>query len=188
MELEVAQRANITDIVKEYSGRLSGFIRKRVNRLEDAEDILQEVFFQLSETYRLMKPIDEITAWLFTVARNRITDSYRKKKPELMPEFYTDDDFENVNIGLGQLLPEDNDTPESKLIRSLVWDELAEALNELPEEQRDVFELNELEGIPFKDISELTGVSVSTLISRKRYAVLYLRERLEDLYDEIINY
>ncbi len=188
MEIEVAQRANISEIVKEYSSRLSGFIRKRVNRLEDAEDILQDVFIQLSEAYRLMKPIDEITAWLFTVARNRITDSYRKKRPELLPEFYTDEDFENLNAGLGQLLPGNGDTPESEFIRSLVWDELADALNDLPEEQREVFELNELEGIPFKEISEMSGVPVNTLISRKRYAVLYLRERLEILYDEIINY
>jgi len=188
MEIEVAQRANISDIVKEYTGRLSGFIRKRVRRLEDAEDILQEVFFQLSEADRLMKPIDELTAWLFTVTRNRITDWYRKKKPDLLPEFYTDEDFEKVNSGLGQLLPNNNDSPESELIRSLFWDELAEALNDLPEEQRLVFELNELEGIPFKEISELTGVPVNTLISRKRYAVLVLRERLELLYDEIVNY
>lgn len=188
MEIAVAQRENISDIVKEYGSRLSGFIRKRVKRLEDAEDILQEVFFQLSEADRLMKPIDEITAWLFTVTRNRITDWYRKKKPKLLPEIYTDEDFEKVNVGLGQFLPENNDTPESEFIRSMVWDELAEALNDLPEQQRDLFELNELEGIPFKEISELTGVPINTLISRKRYAVLYLRERLENLYDEIINY
>jgi len=104
MEIQVAQRAKISDIVTEYGSRLTGFIRKRVKRLEDAEDILQEVFYQLAEADRLMKPIDEMAAWLFTVARNRITDSYRKKKPELLPEFYTDEDFKKARAELGELL------------------------------------------------------------------------------------
>jgi RNA polymerase sigma factor (sigma-70 family) len=188
MEIEVAQRAKISEIVNEYGSRLAGFIRKRVKQLEDAEDILQEVFYQLAEADRLMKPIDEMAAWLFTVARNRITDSYRKKKPELFPESYTDEDFERAGEELGALLANDGETPETEFIRSLVWDELAAALADLPPEQRDVFELTEFEGLPFKEIAELTGAPVNTLISRKRYAVLYLRERLSVLYDELINF
>jgi len=188
MEIEVAQGAKISDIVSEYSSRLAGFIRKRVKRLEDAEDILQEVFFKLAEADRMMKPIDEMAAWLFAVARNRITDSYRKKKPELLPEFYTDTDFEKAGAELGELLANDGDTPETEYFRSLVWDELAAALADLPSEQREVFELTEFEGLPFKEIAGLTGAPINTLISRKRYAVLYLRERLSVLYDELINF
>ena len=188
MEIQVAQMANISEIVSEYGSRLTGFIRKRVKRLEDAEDIFQEVFYQLAEADRLMKPIDEMAAWLFTVARNRITDLYRKKKPELLPEFYTDEDFESAAAELGELLANNGETPETEYIRSLVWEELAAALADLPAEQREVFELTEFEGLPFKEIAKLTGAQVNTLISRKRYAVLYLRERLSVLYDELINF
>ena len=188
MEIQVAQPVNISEIVKAYSSRLAGFIRKRVKRLEDAEDILQEVFYQLTEADRLMKPIDEMAAWLFTVARNRITDLYRKKKPELLPEFYTDEDFERVSEELGEMLANNGETPETEFIRSLVWEELAAALNDLPREQREVFELTEFEGLAYKEIAQLTGAQVNTLISRKRYAVLFLRERLGILYDELINF
>jgi len=188
MEIEVAQRANISEIVKEYSDRLSGFIRKRVKRLEDAEDILQEVFYQLTEADRLMKPIDEITAWLFTVARNRITDLYRKKKPELLPEFYDGEDDEDGISVLGDLLEADVNTPEREFLKSVVWEELAAALNDLPPEQREAFELTEFEGLRYSKIAEITGEPVNTLISRKRYAVVYLRERLSLIYDELINF
>jgi RNA polymerase sigma factor (sigma-70 family) len=188
MEIQVAQPVNITETVNSYSGKLAAFIRKRVKRFEDAEDILQEVFFQLTEADRLMKPIDEMAAWLFTVARNRITDLYRKTKPELLPEFYTDEDFETADETLGELLANNGETPETEFIRSLVWEELTAALDDLPPEQREVFELTEFEGMPFKEIARLTGAQVNTLISRKRYAVLYLRERLSFLYDELINF
>ncbi len=188
METEIVQMANITDIVTEYGNRLSGFIRKRVKRLEDAEDILQEVFFQLSETERLMKPIDEMAAWLFTVARNRITDLYRKKKPELYPEFADDDESENGTAILGEFLMADKNTPETEFVRSLVWDELANVLADLPVEQREVFELTEFEGLSYKEIAAFTGEPVNTLISRKRYAVLVLRDRLKLIYDELLNY
>lgn len=188
MEIQVVQRAKISDIINEYGSRLAGFIRKRVKRLEDAEDILQEVFYQLAEADRLMKPIDEMAAWLFTVARNRITDQYRKKKPEPFPEFYTDEDFEEAGAELRALLVSDGETPETEFIRSMVWDELAIALRELPSEQREVFEQTEFEGLSFKRIAELTGAPINTLISRKRYAVLYLRERLRILYDELLNF
>lgn len=188
IDIKVAQPVNITEIVKSYSDKLTGFIRKRVKRLEDAEDILQEVFYQLTDADRLMKPIDEISAWLFTVARNRITDLYRKRKPELLPEFYTVEDFETADETLGELLANNGETPETEFVRSLVWEELAAALSDLPAEQREVFELTEFEGLPFKEIAQLTGVPVNTLISRKRYAVLFLRERLSILYDELINF
>lgn len=120
--------------------------------MEDAEEILQEVFYQLTEADRLMKPIDEITVWMFTVACNRITDLYRKKKPELFPEFYSEEETETVELELGELLTNDGDTPETEFIRSLVWEELAAALDDLPTEQREVFELTEFEGLPFKEI------------------------------------
>jgi len=188
METDLAKRLNITDIVREYTSRLSGFIRKRVSRLEDAEDILQEVFIQLSEADRLMKPIDELTAWLFTVARNRITDLYRKKKPELYPEFATDENDEFAGLDWNKLLEVDENTPETEFVRSLFWEELATILEDLPAEQREVFELTEFEGLSYKVISELTGESVNTLISRKRYAVLVLRERLKLIYDELVNF
>lgn len=180
-------KMNIPEIVRKYGDRLRGFIRKRVRSIDDADDILQEVFYQLAETERLMKPIDQMTAWLYTVARNRITDSYRKKKTESLPEIASDDDEEFIN-DLGSLLFDNGSTPETELLRSMVWTELDKALNELPPDQREVFEMNELEGISFKEISDLTGEAVNTLISRKRYAVLHLRERLQTIYDELINF
>ncbi len=188
METEVVQRVNISDIVKEYTGRLSAFIRKRVRRLEDAEDILQEVFFQLSEADRMMKPIDEMTAWLFAVTRNRITDLYRKKKPELYSEFETDESDEFSDLEWSRFLEADENTPETEFVKSLVWEELAVVLKELPAEQREVFEMTEFEGLSYKEISALTGESVNTLISRKRYAILILRDRLQIIYDELLNF
>lgn len=188
MEIQMAKKRDITVLFKEFSGRLGGFIRKRVRRPEDAEDILQEVFFQLAEADRLMKPIDEMAAWLFTVARNRITDLYRKKKPELLSEYYSDDETETAESELMELLANEGETPEMEFVRSLLWDELAAALAELPPEQREVFELTEMDGLPFKEIAEITGEPVNTLISRKRYAILHLRDRLRTTYDEIINY
>ena len=185
--IQQESKMNIPEIVKKYGDRLRGFIRKRVRSVEDAEDIFQEVFYQLTESERLMKPVDQVAAWLYTVARNRITDSYRKKKAEPLPEFSNDEDDEFMN-DLGSLLFDNGNTPETEYLRSMVWTELDKALAELPDEQRDVFVMNELEGIPFKDIAELTGDSVNTLISRKRYAVLYLREHLQDLYNDLINF
>jgi RNA polymerase sigma factor, sigma-70 family len=183
----LAQTKNISEIVRSYGSRLKGFIRKRVNSIEDAEDILQDVFYQLAEADQMMKPIEQISAWLYTVARNRITDLYRKKKPEPLNQDFLNDE-EDVIEELGELFEEKDSTPETQYLQSLFWEELENALNELPSEQRIVFELNELKGISFKEIAELTGESVNTLISRKRYAVLHLRERLKTLYKEIINY
>ena len=184
----MAQELNVSEIVNQYKSRLTGFIRKRVNRTEDAEDILQEVFYQLAEADWLMKPIDQIAGWLFTVARNRITDLYRKKKPDLISEPYSDDDEEEALENLGSLFVDDDSNPETEYLRSVVMEEFEDALNDLPPEQKEAFEMNEIQGIPFNEISKSTGAPVNTLISRKRYAVLFLRERLGMLYDELINF
>jgi len=191
LETSVIQQSagmNIPEIIKEYSSRLKGFIRKRVDSTDDADDILQEVFYQLVEMDRLMKPVDQITAWLYTVARNRITDLYRKKKPELMSEIISEDEEESFVDEISSLLFDEGSTPETEYLRSMVWTELEKALEELPPEQRMVFELTEMQGIPFKEISLQTGEAVNTLISRKRYAVLHLRQRLQSLYDDLINF
>lgn len=187
-ETNVKEKLNIAEIIKNQGSRLKGFIRKRVRSTEDADDILQEVYYQLLDADRLMKPIDQISAWLFTVARNRITDLYRKKKPEPMPEYLSETEGESLFAELNDLMFDNGSTPETDYLRSLVWIEVDKALTELPEEQRLVFELTEMKGFSFKAISEQTGVPVNTLISRKRYAVLYLRERLQLIYDELINF
>lgn len=180
-------RLNIADIIKNQGKRLQGFIRKRVHSREDADDILQDVYSQLVEADRLMKPIDQISAWLFTVARNRITDQYRRKKTVSMPESLSDQE-DSFYDELSELLFDNGSTPETEYLRAVVWEELEKALEELPEEQRLVFELTEMKGMSFKAIAKLTGVTVNTLISRKRYAVLYLRERMQLIYDELINF
>jgi len=188
IKTNVKEKQHIADIIKNYGSRLQGFIRKRVRNSEDADDILQEVYYQLADADRMLKPIDQMAAWLFTVARNRITDLYRKKKTESMPEFFTETEDEGSFKELRDLMFDNGSTPEDNYLRSLVWIELDKALDELPEEQRLVFELTELKGLSFKEISEQTGVTVNTLISRKRYAVLVLRERLQLIYDELINF
>jgi len=184
----VKEKQHIADIIKNYGARLQGFIRKRVQNSEDAEDILQEVYYQLADADRLLKPIDQMAAWLFTVARNRITDLYRKKKTVSMPEIFTETEDEGIFTELRNLMFDDGTTPEDDYLRSLVWIELENALNELPEEQRLIFELTELKGLSFKEISKQTGITANTLISRKRYAVLVLRERLQLIYDELLNF
>jgi RNA polymerase sigma factor (sigma-70 family) len=184
----LTQKQNITEIFRNYGDRLKGFIRKRVHSAEDAEDILQDVFYQLAEAEQLLKPVEQISAWLYRVARNRITDLYRKKKPETMSDFLFDGRDDEMEEELGDFLYDTESTQETRLLQSLFWEELEKALDELPPEQRRAFELNELRGIPFKEIAESTGETVNTLISRKRYAVLHLRERLQILYNELINF
>jgi RNA polymerase sigma factor (sigma-70 family) len=184
----LTQKQNISEIVQNYSTRLKGFIRKRVLLTEDAEDILQDVFYQLAEADLLLKPIEHISAWLYKVARNRITDLYRGKKPEPMSNFLFDNQEDDMVAEFEELLYDVENTPETEYLQSLFWVELEKALKELPLEQQIVFELNELKGIPFKEIAELTGETVNTLISRKRYAVLHLRERLQMLYNELLNF
>jgi len=177
-------RANsITEVVKDYSRRLTGFIRKRVKNEADAEDILQDVFYQLLGN---KEPIDHMASWLFTVARNKIIDRGRKKQPVLADDLFSgeEDDLSNWMM----MLADDSANPETVYLRKLFGETLRDALDELPEEQKQAFVLHELEGIPFNMIAEKTGTPVNTLISRKRYAVLYLRERLVHLYDALKNF
>ncbi len=162
--------------------RIFDFIRRRVGTEEDAEDILQDVFYQLMTNYTVAEPIENLAAWLFTVARNKITDWYRKRKPEPLASVADDD---GGDVLLAEALPADpSQNPDELLMRRAVWEELEEALDELPPEQRDVFMMHEIEGRSFKEIAEITGAPINTLLSRKRYAVLFLRERLQELYSE----
>lgn len=177
---------SITQTIKAYSKRLLGFIKQRVNSNEDAEDILQDVFYQFAGN---TEPIEQVTSWLFTVARNKITDRYRKKQLPLIDDLQAPvSGDEEEGFDWKDMVPSAGDSPETAYLRNLFWEELQQALDELPAEQRDAFIQNEIEGIAFKDISAATGVSVATLISRKRYAVLFLRERLQGLRDELLKY
>lgn len=182
IQMPATGQFQLSRAVNEYSKRLQAFIRKRVKRLDEAEDILQDVFLKLAETDQLMKPIDELGSWLFAVTRNRITDSYRKKRTDSLPE--TAEDDEEFMDAIGRLLFDDRNTPESEYIREVFWIELKEALAQLPDKQREVFELTELEGFSFKELAEQMQVPVNTLISRKHYAVLHLRRWFRDFYAE----
>jgi len=170
-------------VVKREQSRLRNFIRRRVPDPRDAEDILQDVFYELVEANRLLMPIDHVTGWLFRVARNRITDLFRKRKPESFSEAAVAEEDGEL-LRLEDLLPSPDAGPEALYARSVLLDELELAIDELPKEQREVFVAHELEGLSFKEIAAETGVNISTLLSRKRYAVLHLRERLQSIYDE----
>ena len=183
--MQADRKRNITQVITDYSKRLMGFIRKRVNNEADAEDILQDVFYQFVGN---TQPIEQMTAWLFTVARNKIIDRQRKKKPEALEDLFGEEESEESGLNWTEFLFDASDNPEKDYLRTLFWEELNNALNELPEEQKQVFILNELEGVPFKEIAERTGETVNTLLSRKRYAVLHLRNRLSVLKDELLNY
>jgi RNA polymerase sigma factor (sigma-70 family) len=178
------QDRQITEVVKEQGGRLRNFIRRRVADPEDAEDVLQDVFSRLVEANRLLMPIEHVTGWLYTVARNRITDLFRKKQPETFSDL-DDEDDDGETLQFEDLLPSPDAGPEAEYLRRVLIDELGAAIEELPQEQREVFVAHELEGKSFKEISEATGVNVNTLLARKRYAVLRLRERLQDIHDEL---
>jgi RNA polymerase sigma factor (sigma-70 family) len=175
----------ISDVVTREGSRLRSFIRRRVPDPGDAEDILQDVFYRLVEANRLLMPIEHITGWLFRVARNRITDLFRKKEPENFSDLAVEDDEEDLRFE--DLLPSPDAGPEALYARGVLLRELQLALAELPKEQREVFVAHELEGRSFKEIAAATGASVNTLLSRKRYAVLHLRERLQRVYDEFMN-
>lgn len=177
-------KGNITEVINAYTKRLKGFIRKRVSNEADVEDILQDVFYQFIGN---TKPIEQLTAWLFTVTRNKITDRQRKHKPELLNDLFADADDE-FGLAWSDLFFEDGNNPETAYLRNLFWETLNIALDELPIAQKEVFILNEIEGVPFKTIAEQTGETINTLLSRKRYAVLHLRERLASLRDELLNY
>jgi len=179
----VQQDQQISEAVEREKPRLRNFIRKRVADQSDVDDILQEVFFELVEAYRMMKPVEQVTAWLFRVARNRITDLFRSKKRETSsePAVKIEDGEE---LQWEDLLPSPEAGPEAAYARSVLLEEMEAALDELPEEQREVFVAHEFLGYSFKELAEQTGVSVNTLLSRKRYAVAHLRERLQTIYDD----
>jgi len=177
MAIEGDQR--ISEVVGREQSRLRSFIRKRVPNPGDVEDILQDVFTRLVEANRLLMPIEHITGWLFRVARNRITDLLRKKKPENFS------DLDEEATSFEDLLPSPDDGPDALYERTVLFEELESAIEELPAEQREVFLAHEIDGRSFQDLAAETGVSINTLLSRKRYAVRHLRERLQDVYDEM---
>ena len=177
------QNRQISEIVAEERSRLRDFIRRRVPDPSDAEDIVQEVFYELVEANRMLMPIEHVTGWLFRVARNRITDLFRKKKPVAFSDRAVEgEDGEMLRIE--DLLPSPDAGPEALYVRSVLLDELEFALDELPDEQREVFVAHEMDGRSFRELSAESGVKVNTLLSRKRYAVLHLRERLQSVHDE----
>ena len=181
--MSLEQNRQISEVVTREQSRLRNFIRRRVPDPRDAEDILQEVFYELVEANRLLMPIEHVTGWLFRVARNRITDLFRKKRPESLSDAAVAGDDEEL-LQLEDLLPSPEAGPDALYARGVLLDELEFALDELPEEQREVFVGHEIEGRSFKQMAAETGVSINTLLSRKRYAVLHLRERLQSIYHE----
>lgn len=181
MTMAENRERKISGIINEYSNRLFGFIRKRVPSTADAEDITQEVWYQLSRVVEL-DAIEQISGWLFRVARNRITDNYRKQKPDLLLD--GNNEKEEDSFDFKEILMAETVSPEEENFKEIFWEALFEALDELPENQRNVFVWNELEDQTFQEISDRTGVNIKTLISRKRYAVQHLRTRLKTLYDE----
>jgi RNA polymerase sigma factor (sigma-70 family) len=178
------QNRQISEAIEKDGQRLRNFIRRRVTDPNEAEDILHEVFYELIEAYRLMQPIEQAGAWMFRVARNRIIDLFRKKKPQSLSETVRSSSNEEDQRVLEDLLPSPDAGPDAEYARSILVDELEDALGELSEDQRTVFLAHEIEGKSFKQISAETGVSVNTLLSRKHYAVLNLRRRLQSMYDE----
>lgn len=186
-DLMTARRnEEVKKTVEKEQNRLFNFIRKSVRNVEDAKDILQDVFYQFTIGFDDIKSAESTTSWLYTVARNRIIDLFRKKKPKPMSEGFSgsSDDEEN-RWTLESILPDASILQDDEVFFNMVMDEINEALDELPVEQKDVFVMNEYEGRPFKEIAGLTGEPINTLLSRKRYAVLYLRERLQEFFNEL---
>ena len=185
-EMVFEQDQRISEVVTREQARLRNFIRRRVPDPRDAEEILLEVFYELVEANRLLMPIEHVTGWLFRVARNRITDLFRKKKPESFSGMAVEDEDGDL-LRLEDILPSPDDGPDGLYLRNLLLDELELAINELPPEQREVFVAHEIEGISFKQMAAETGVNVNTLLARKRYAVRRLRERLQSIHEEFSN-
>ena len=183
--MTLEQDRQISETVEQQRSRLRSFISRRVADPSDVEDILQEVFFELVEAYRLMKPVEMVGAWLFQVARNRIIDRFRKKKPQPLADFNVESE-EGELLSIEEFLPSADAGPEAAYARTVLIEELEAALEELAEEQRRVFIAHEIEGRSFKELSAESGVSINTLLSRKRYAVLHLRQRLQVVYDEFL--
>lgn len=181
-----SQNEQILQTFRNEKVRLFNFIRKRVSSEEDAKDILQDVMYELVSTHRLMKPVEQIAAWLFTVARNKITDLYRKKKPDLLENLAEANGiYDDAEFFLTDVLTSNSDNADAGLMRNALLEAIQEAMEELPAEQKQVFVMHELEDLSFNEISELTGVGINTLLSRKRYAVLHLRKKLKAFYDEL---
>ena len=185
MEDVLSNDTRLTEIFRREQGRLRSFVRRRVADEGDAEDILQDVFYELVEANWLTRPVEQVSAWLFRVARNRITDMFRKKRPELLGDTVLSGE-DGEELSLEDLLPSADAGPEAEFARSVLLEALEDAVEELPVEQREVFVAHEVMGRSFRELAEESGVSVNTLLSRKRYAVLALRERLQGIYDEFV--
>jgi RNA polymerase sigma factor (sigma-70 family) len=179
----IEQDELLSQAIERDEPRLRSFIRKSVADTTEAEDILQDVFYELLQTYRLMKPVEHVTAWLFRVARNRMIDLFRRRKPDSLNQPVSAEE-DGDTLLLEDLLPSSEAGPEADYARSLLLDALEDALEELPQAQREVFIAHEVDGISFKEFSAETGISVNTLISRKHYAVLHLRKRLQSIYED----
>ena len=183
---QTGKNSQVEKIIKEHQPRLKSFIRKRVPNKEDAEDVLQDAFYQLVKTVEeAVNPIEQVAAWLYRVTRNIIINKSKKKEEEELPIYQYNEDGDILKEFSEVLFNDGNSTPETEYLRSLVWEELETALSELPAEQREIFELTELEGLPVKEIAETTGIPVNTLLSRKHYAVKFLRKRLYELYNDM---
>ncbi len=169
-------------------GKLLSFIRGKVSSTEEAEDILQDVFYQFVAGFEAIESMDRVTSWLYSVARNKIIDRYRRDaaRPKVATLDGSTSQEEDAPLTLQEILPDLDNTPEGTLLRDAIWDEITLALDDLPAEQREIFILNEIEEQSFREIAERTGVSINTLLSRKRYAILALRKRLQQFYDDVI--
>jgi len=186
-EMTQSQNESIHEVIQENGKKLFAFIRNRVNETEEAEDIFQDVMYELTESYRLMQPIEKMAAWLYRVARNKITDKYRKKRPQLLDDQVVRQGNDEEPLFINDLLKSNSESPDREFDQALIQVALEQALDELPKEQRDVFIKHELEGLSFKEIADESGEPVNTLLSRKRYAVIHLREKLKELYEELIS-
>jgi len=183
MTAMLEQDRQISDVIAKEQSRLRNFIRRRVPDPADVEDLLQEVFFELVQANRLLMPIDHVTGWLFRVARNRITDLFRKKKPQAFSDVALEDEDGEL-LRIDDLLPSPDAGPEALYLRHMLLEEMKIALSELPAEQREIFIAHEIEGRSFKELATESGINMNTLLARKRYAVLHLRERLQNIHDE----
>ena len=184
-QMALQKRAVVEQTVSRERNRLFNFIKKRVSDTNDAEDILQDVFYQLWQGYHTIESIEKITSWMFRVARNKIIDKYRKQKPDTFSNLEKFNVDEEAPMLLSEMISDDSASPDDVYTRELIWESIETVLIELPEKQREVFVWHELEGLSFRQMSEKTGDSLNTLLSRKRYAVNYLRKRLQNLYNEI---
>ena len=179
------QHDKVEDAFKKERGKLFNFIKKKGLVEEEAEDILQDVFYQFIQAYNSIQNIERSTSWLFKVARNKVTDYFRKKRPVNFSELKINEDKDDEEYLLADLMPDFSDLPDDRFARNLLWEAIMEALDELPEEQRAVFVQHEFENLSFKQIAQISKLTVNTLISRKRYAILHLRNRLKIFYEEL---